>query len=399
MVCCLCGDPSSTLTPGDLDAVARACSPRVAPHGTHAVIFDVDGLSRACGPPEIIAREVTLLAQAQGLAVRVALAGTMTAAWVLAHARAGTTVVPAGAEAAALASVPLGWLGTVAELDRAGTPDMKVRANEDHFATFARWGLRSCGDLAALPRADLHARMGDAGVRLHQAACGEDVVPLTSVDESRHFTDRMVLEWPIDGLEPLSFVLARQCERLVAALERADRGAIAITTQLTLVDKTVHTRVLELPAPLRDARVWRTLVLLDLESHPPPAAIDAVALSLEVTPGHILQGSLFAHAVPSEEDLSTLMARLGALMGESRVGAPLVLDTFDGRQVGMGPFRLRFRGSEVPGFRGSGSGVQRFTGSAPLHRRTAKPEPRKAGSSEPEPGNPRTSEPGEPREP
>ena len=85
-------------------------------------------------------------------------------------------------------------------------------------------------------------------------------------------------------------------------------------------------------------------------------------------------------------------------MGESRVGAPLVLDTFDVRQVGMGPFRLRFRGSEVPGFRGSGSGVQRFTGSAPLHRRTAKPAPRMAGSSEPEPGNPRTSEP-EPRHP
>ena len=130
MVCCLCGDPSTTLTPGDLDAVARACSPRVAPQGTHAVIFDVDGLFRACGPPEVIAREVAALATAEGLAVRVALAGTMTAAWVLAHARAGTTVVPAGAEAAALASVPLGWLGTVAELDRAGTPDLKVRGSD-----------------------------------------------------------------------------------------------------------------------------------------------------------------------------------------------------------------------------------------------------------------------------
>ncbi|MEO8481319.1 MAG: hypothetical protein ABI634_03865 [Acidobacteriota bacterium] len=415
MVCCLCGEASASLTPGDLDAVARACSPRVAPHGANAVLFDVEGLSRVCGPPHVIAREVMALATTEGLAVRVAIAGTMTAAWVLAHARAGSTVVPAGGEAAALAPLPVAWLGTVLELDQpreepdeaqgpsasafkrgrrggrnfrmAPGPmesalDLKVQGStegqsrhaaegksrhatdrtawgsteyRDHFTTLARWGIRTCGELAALPRADLHARMGPSGVRLHQAACGEDIVPLTPVDDARRFVDRLELEWPIEGLEPLSFVLARQFERLSATLERADRGAIAITTHLTLVDKTLHTRELQLPAPMREARVLRTLVLLDLESHPPPAGIDVVELVLEVAPGHILQGSLLAHATPSQEDLSTLLARLGALMGASRLGAPIVLDTYDARQVALGPFRLGFRGSEVPAFRGSGA--------------------------------------------
>lgn len=119
MVCCLCGDPSASFTPGDLDTVARACSPRVAPHGAHAVLFDVDGLSRVCGPPDVIVHEVMTLAATEGLAVRVAIAGTMTAAWVLAHARAGATVVPAGGEAAALAPLPVGWLSTVIDLDHA----------------------------------------------------------------------------------------------------------------------------------------------------------------------------------------------------------------------------------------------------------------------------------------
>jgi protein ImuB len=195
--------------------------------------------------------------------------------------------------------------------------------------------------------------MGPSGVRLHQAACGEDIVPLTPVDEPRRFVDRLDLEWPIDGLEPLSFVLARQCDRLSAALERADRGAIAITTDLRLVDKTTHRRGLQLPAPMRDARVLRTLIQLDLESHPPPAAIDVVEITLEVAPGHILQGSLLAHAVPVPEDLATLLARLGALMGEARVGAPVVLDTHDARQVALGPFRLRDRRAEVPEHRGA----------------------------------------------
>ena len=41
--------------------------------------------------------------------------------------------------------------------------------------------------------------------------------------------------------------------------------------RLRLVTRDVHERSLELPVPMRDARTLRTLLLLDLESHPPPA--------------------------------------------------------------------------------------------------------------------------------
>ena len=47
----------------------------------------------------------------------------------------------------------------------------------------------------------------------------------------------MELEWPIDGLEPLSFVLARLLEPLSTALEQADRGASAIVLSLTLTTR------------------------------------------------------------------------------------------------------------------------------------------------------------------
>jgi protein ImuB len=125
---------------------------------------------------------------------------------------------------------------------------------------------------------------------------------------------------------------------LSAALERADRGAVALQTRLTLVTREVHERVLRLPDPMRDPRVFRTLVMLDLEAHPPSAGIDVVELEVDVTPGRIVQGSLLARTLPAPEDLATLMARLSALMGESRVGAPADVDTFDARAVGMTRF-------------------------------------------------------------
>ena len=71
---------------------------------------------------------------------------------------------------------------------------------------------------------------------MHQAACGEDVAPFVPMDEAPVFVDRQDLEWPIDGLEPLAFVLARPCERLSLRSNRP----IAAPSHLD-------------PAPARDA--------------------------------------------------------------------------------------------------------------------------------------------------
>src|SRR4029078_2959100 len=142
------------------------------------------------------------------------------------------------------------------------------------------------------------------------------------------FVQSMELEWPIDALEPLSFVLARLLDPLSAALERADRGAAALRLDLRLVDRTIHARVLQLPAAMRDPKVLRTLLLLDLESHPPSHPTHVVTIEIDPVPGRIVQYSLLERALPSPETLATLTARLGALVGDSRCGSPVLLDTW-----------------------------------------------------------------------
>src|SRR5262249_9747688 len=135
------------------------------------------------------------------------------------------------------------------------------------------------------------------------------------------------LEWPIETLEPLSFVVTRLLEPLCARLERADRAAAALDTTLQLVNREQHICRLVLPAAIRDVKVLRTLVLLDLESHPPTAGIDRVTIVIHPTPGRIVQHSLLTRALPPPEQISTLTARLAAVMGDGRVGAPALLDT------------------------------------------------------------------------
>jgi protein ImuB len=194
--------------------------------------------------------------------------------------------------------------------------------------TFRRWGLTTLGEIAALPMADLSERMGQQGVMLQRLAAGADLSPLVPDPGIPRFVQRMELEWPIDALEPLSFVLARLLDPLATALERADRGAAALRLDLRLVDRTVHQRVLQLPAAMRDPRVLRTLLLLDLESHPPSAGIDIVTIEIDPAPARIVQYSLVQRALPSPETLATLNARLGALVGETRCGSPVLLDTW-----------------------------------------------------------------------
>jgi hypothetical protein len=161
--------------------------------------------------------------------------------------------------------------------------------------------------------------------------------PLVPALPTDAFETSLDLEWPVDGLEPLSFVLARLIEPLCDRLERQDRGVVTLHTRLKLVTREMHERSVELPAPMRDARVLRTLALLDLESNPPPAAVDRVTVGLDVTEGRILQFGLFARALPTDK-LATLMARLGALMGSDRIGAPSLVDTFRPGAFAMATF-------------------------------------------------------------
>lgn len=348
------GDPSAgTSAAGPLSplvAIAAEFSPRYEQHRPDLVSVDVRGLSRLFGSPKAIGAEMRREAASRGLRVHVAIAPSRMAALVLALARPGLTVVTAGV-AEALASIPLSLLEQLHEdpLPASSKTDARLRADEARAATAAlkRWGLRTLGELAALPGPDLSARLGRGGRRWQAIARGEDTHPLVPMQPEERFEGRLELEWPIEGAEPLSFVLTRLLEPLSTRLERRDRGVAVLHVELGLVTREVHACRLELPSPLRDVRALRTLALLDFEARPPAGAIDSVAITLEPTPGRILQHALFARPHPTPEQLSTLLARLGALMGQDRVGAPAVVDSYRPGAFAMIPFAIDRPSSRV----------------------------------------------------
>jgi protein ImuB len=311
--------------------VARACSPRVCQRREHIVTMDVSGMARLCGTHRAIAERVLRAAMDGGYRqAHVAVAATETTAMVLAAMRPGITVVEAGKEVGALALLPSRALAVLLDED-ALVPAMTV---------LGRWGIRTLGQLAALPPVEVSERLGQDGVLWQRWARGEDLTPLTPAPEDEVFEAIFEPEWPIDDTATLSVVLAQLLVPLCQQLDRRDRSAAVVHIRLRLVTRETHARRLQLPVPLRDPEVLRTLMLLALEATPAPAGIDAVLVRVDPTPARVVQESLLTRAVPPPEHVATLMARLSALMGDQRCGSPVLVDSHRPGVFGVAPFRM-----------------------------------------------------------
>ncbi len=312
--------------------LARVFTPRVEAKGPTPVLLDLHGLGRVWSTPQQLGCALLEAARERRLDPQVALAWTRVAALILARGRPGLTIVPAGEEASALAPLPLSLL----DLD----PEREELLH--------RWGLRTLGDLARLPAVGLSERLGTDGPRLRRLARGEDEVPLVATPPPETFELTLELDWPVDGLEPLSFLLARVLPPLCAGLVARGRKAAALTLDLGLVDGARHHRRLSPAAPSAEPRTWRTLLLLDLEAHPPSEAIQAITVRAEPTPARAVQFSLLDPAQPSPERLAETMARLHDWTAAGRGGAAALIDTHRPGAFVVGTFAPgAVRGSRV----------------------------------------------------
>jgi protein ImuB len=301
----------------EIERIARTFSPRIEKRGGSLVVLDLSGLDRLFGDPRAIGEE---LHRACPPSIAIAIASTCVAAELLSHTARHLTVVESGAEAAALAPLSIDVLNYV------GAPP-------DLLATLARWGIATLGAFAALPTGSLASRIGQQGLVWQRVARGLDQRPFVPSPAEERFEETLDLEWPIEGIEPLAFVLGRLLEPLCARLERRDRAVAAIELRLRLaIARAWRLRRIELPAPMRDPRLLRTLLCLDLEGHPEDISesIDRLGLFIEPTAGRVVQFSLIAPpgiTTLAPEVVATLMARLRALMGHDRCGSALLVDT------------------------------------------------------------------------
>ena len=137
-------------------------------------------------------------------------------------------VVPPGATAAFLAPLPL------TALDR---PELA--------GVLDRLGLRTLGDLAALPAADVLGRFGSDGAEAHRLARGLDARPPATTPPAPDLVVGAELDPPAEQVAPAAFVARGLADELHRRLEA--RGSAC--TRIVVTAETEHGE--------RSERVWR----------------------------------------------------------------------------------------------------------------------------------------------
>jgi protein ImuB len=309
---------------------AGAFSPRVEDRSEDTAflcIIDIAGTKSLFGPPEMLVRNLLERVRSLGISARVTVSSNFHAAVCFARGLSPSTpfrVIAPGEEAAALSSLPL----TVLNL------------TETQAETFALWGIHTLGMLATLPEKELIARMGQESKRLQQLARGERPHLFQPVETAFFLEEKMELDSPVELLDSLLFVVGVMLDQLILRAKARIFALASVTIVLTLDGGGTHSRTVRPALPTTDKQLWIKLLHLDLEAHPPQAAILALTLTAEPGSTSKMQLGLFSPQLPEAARLDVTLARIRAIVGEECVGRVVLQDTYAPEGFRMEPFTV-----------------------------------------------------------
>jgi protein ImuB len=146
------------------------------------------------------------------------------------------------------------------------------------------------------------------------------------------------LDWEVVTVPALVPILTRVLERLCTRLSTAQLAIDALELRLALATGGHHARTVALAAPLAEPAPIVALLALEIETHPPPAAVTGVAVSARALPRRAAPGRLWHPLAPAPRDLAAVLARLSLLVGAANVGNPAVVDSHRPDDHIMTPF-------------------------------------------------------------
>jgi protein ImuB len=308
---------------------AAGFSPRVEDRSEDQVflcVIDIAGTKGLFGSPETLARNLLTRASALGFKASVAVSVNFHAAVAVAKAPLPLSVraIPAGDECTALAELPV----SVIDL------------TEEEAETLTSWGIRTLGMLAALPEKELISRIGQHGKHLRQLARGELLHTFQPVEPVFRLSERIELDSPVEVLDALMFVANLMLEQMILRASARVLALASVCIALTLEGGTTHQRTVRSALPSNDRQLWIKLLHLDLEAHPPKAAVLAVSLDAEPGCTSNVQLGMFSPQLPEPSRLDVTLARIRAIVGEENVGRAVIDDTNRWDGFRMEPFSI-----------------------------------------------------------
>ena len=153
------------------------------------------------------------------------------------------------------------------------------------------------------------------------------------------------MDTPVELLDSLLFVINVMLDQLVLRAKARILALASVTITLSLEGGGSHSRTVRPALPSTDKQLWIKLLHLDLEAHPPQAAILAVTLHAEPGSTSKVQSGLFSPQLPEPTRLDVTLARISAIVGEGNLGRAVLEDTHAPEGFRIEPFTLPARDS------------------------------------------------------
>ncbi len=190
-----------------------------------------------------------------------------------------------------------------------------------------KWGIHTVGQLAALDKQQLGARLGPEVIQMWERANGQSNRVLKLIRPPESFEESFEFENEIETVEPLLFMLRRFLDQLAIRLSGIYLVAKELTLRITFTDKQIYERIFKIPQPTNNVDLLFRMLHTHLENFKSEYPIVAVALSAQPIKPAREQFGLFETTLRNPHQLSETLARLTALLGADRVGTPVLEET------------------------------------------------------------------------
>jgi DNA polymerase-4 len=241
----------------DVMAILRRFTPLIQPISIDEAFLDVTASRALFGDGETIARTIKRTVRDEvGLTASVGVATTKLVAKIASDLRKpdGLVVVAPGGEAAFLAPLPISRLWGV---------------GEKTAIALREFGVRTIGDLAALPPDAMERRFGRHGASLVERARGIDPDPVSAGEPAKSIGHEHTFDLDTADREVIERTLLGMSDGVAARLRSAGLKAGTVTVKLRDSSFRTITRQtgLDIPADLTEPIYEAALELLRKELH------------------------------------------------------------------------------------------------------------------------------------
>jgi protein ImuB len=301
----------------DLLKLAAKWSPYFENTAPGICTIDLVGRPEAHRTPEPLCRQLLDALRSAGLEARVGMAGNPDLAFIAARLTSSTS--------------PTCVLPTESKALQKHLSEVAIAALRPSVALLEvldLWGVRRLGDLAKLDRTAIGERLGQEAVQLHDLCFGKGTRLLQLVIPPRDYGAKIEIDYEIQELEPLLFILRRLLESVCARLTSIYLVAGAIDLTLFFSDKTTNARHFRVPEPSADPEILFEILHTWLETFSADAPICGLEIQAHPTRAHGQQRRLFEASIRNPARFAQTLAQLEALFGTPSIGTPRPQNTY-----------------------------------------------------------------------